>query len=334
ARAAAGGPPIVEERTIGPDTYLVRTERRDGAVVQAAMDLSYQQQDRHSLYLSFVAAEIVGLIAAVAAGQVLAGRAIAPLQEALRRQRRFVADASHELRTPLTRLHTRAQMLARKAQPPGPGDGPGGLGDELGALVADTRQFGEVITDLLESAQLERSDAARELVDIAAVAGSVVSAESARAQARSVRLDLRLGSGDHFVLGVPPALRRVVSALVDNALGHTRPGGHIEVVVDGARTGREVEITVIDDGVGFPPDQAELIFQRFNHRSGNGNDRRFGLGLALVREVVENHGGRVAAVGEPGQGATFTVQLPRAPVSPRTSRAARVPSARVPAALN
>ena len=306
ARVAAGGPVLVAEQTIGGSRYLVRTARRGTVVVQAAMDLRYQAQDRRWVYLAFGLAEIAGLIAAVLVGQVLACRAVAPLGEALRRQRQFVADASHELRTPLTRLHVRAQLLAREARP-------SGLDGELAALVADTRQFGEVIEDLLMSAQLERAGAERELVDLAAVAESVVTAESLRAQARAVELDLRRGSGDHLVLGIPPALRRVVGALVDNALDHTRPGGRIEVSLDRSRSGREVELTVRDDGVGFPQDQAELIFQRFNR--GHANGRRFGLGLALVREVVENHGGRVTAAGQPGQGAEFTVRLPRATTS-------------------
>jgi two-component system, OmpR family, sensor kinase len=302
-RVAAGGPVLVAEETIGGISYLIRTQRRGAVVVQAAMDLRYQAQDRRWVYLAFALAEIAGLIAAVLVGQVLACRAVAPLEEALRRQRQFVADASHELRTPLTRLHVRAQLLARNAQP-------SGLDGELAALVADTRQFGEVIEDLLMSAQLENAGAARELVDLAAVAESAVAAESLRAQARAVELDLRRGSGEYLVLGAPAALRRVVGALVDNALGHTRPGGRIEVILAQARTGREVELTVRDDGVGFPPDQAEPIFQRFNH--GHGNGRRFGLGLALVREVVQNHGGRVTATGKPGEGAEFTIRLPRA----------------------
>jgi two-component system OmpR family sensor kinase len=317
-RVAAGGPVLVEERTIGGSAYLVRTERRGTVVLQAAMDLRYQGQERRLAYLVFAVAEIVGLVAAVATGQVLARRAVAPLGEALRRQRRFVAEASHELRTPLTRLHVRAQLLARKTQA-------SGLDDELAALIADTRQFGEVIEDLLMSAQLEVADTARELVDLSAVAESVVSAESLRAQARSVGLDLRRGSGDQLVLGVPGALRRVVGALVDNALNHTRPEGRIEVVVETVGAGREVVLTVRDDGAGFPADQAELIFQRF--KGGRGNGRRFGLGLALVREVVENHGGRVTAIGNPGTGAEFTVYLPHAtahrpltPASPVTWR--------------
>ncbi len=303
-RVATGGGTLVERRRIHGIDYLISTGHRGGTVVQAAMDLRYQGQERHRLYLALTVAEIAGLIAALVTGQVLARRAIAPLEEALRRQRRFVADAGHELRTPLTRLHTRAQLLARRAPD-------ADLGKDLRAIVADSRQFGEVIDDLLMSAQLSRTPERRVLVDLAAVAESVAAAETARAEARSIALKVSRGPGQYRVLGIPAALRRVVDALVDNALDHTRPGGHIELTLD--RTGKrhEVVLTVRDDGVGFSPDEEQLIFERFKH-GNTGEGRRFGLGLALVREVVGSHGGRVTAAGSPGGGAAFTVHLPPA----------------------
>jgi two-component system OmpR family sensor kinase len=303
-RVASGDGALVERRRIRGIDYLVRTERRGTAVVQAAMDLRYQLQERHRLYLALTVAEVAGLLAALVTGQVLACRAIAPLEEALRRQRRFVADASHELRTPLTRLHTRAQLLVRRAPT-------ADIDKDLRTIVSDTRQFGEVIEDLLMSAQLGRATAHRELVDLAAVAEWVATAESARAQARSIVIEVSRGPGPYLVCGIPAALRRVVGALVDNALDHTRPGGHIQLTLDRTGKRREVVLTVRDDGVGFDQDQDQRIFERFKH--GNAGDgRRFGLGLALVREVVDSHGGRVTAVGEPGRGAAFTVRLPPA----------------------
>jgi signal transduction histidine kinase len=281
-------------------------------VVQAAMDLRYQQQERQRLYLALTVAELAGLLAALVTGQVLARRAISPLEEALRRQRRFVADASHELRTPLTRLHTRAQLLARRAAT-------ADIDKDLRTIVSDTRQFGEVIEDLLMSAQLGQATARRELVDLAAVVESVADAESARAQARSIALEVRRDPGAYLVLGVPAALRRVVGALVDNALDHTTPGGHIELTLDRTGKRREVVLTVRDDGVGFDQAKERLIFERFKH--GNAGDgRRFGLGLALVREVVDSHGGRVSATGEPGRGAAFTVRLPSVSVEAAAAR--------------
>ncbi|MDN3353664.1 HAMP domain-containing sensor histidine kinase [Actinomadura sp. DC4] len=309
---------VVRRHRINGIDYLMRTEHHGSAVVQAALDRRYEIQERRRLYTALIIAELAGLAAALVTGQLLARRAIRPLAEALERQRRFVADASHELRTPLTRLHTRAQLLARRTD-----------SDELRAIVADTRRFGEVIEDLLLSAQLPPRAAEGRPVDLAAVVRSLVSAEAARAESRATRLTLTGADAPCVVAGVESALSRVVGALLDNAIGHTLPGGHVQVAL--RRGEGQVELVVRDDGVGLDPRDTERIFQRFT-RGMLGEGRRFGLGLALVREVVESHGGTVEAAGRPGEGAAFTVRLPAAPEQapvPTGRRPHRTPRAQV-----
>ncbi|MEU8661142.1 sensor histidine kinase, partial [Actinoplanes philippinensis] len=110
------------------------------------------------------------------------------------------------------------------------------------------------------------------------------------------------------VVGVESALRRVISELLANALHHTA-GGRITVTV--LALPATAELIVTDTGDGFDPADAERIFDRF-HRGPGGGERRFGLGLALLREVVTSHGGTIVAEGHPGMGATFTVRLPLA----------------------
>jgi signal transduction histidine kinase len=127
-----------------------------------------------------------------------------------------------------------------------------------------------------------------------------------QAQHHGTSLRLTHDTGSHVVRGTGGALRRAIGALVDNALAHAA-GGHVEV--DLTHDGRHVVCSVRDDGVGLEPDEASRIFDRFA-RGSLGEGRRFGLGLALVRESVEAHGGSVEATGVPGQGATFTVRLP------------------------
>ncbi|WP_327580687.1 HAMP domain-containing histidine kinase [Nonomuraea sp. NBC_00507] len=298
-RVGRGGQPQVTQAELAGHTYLIRTQRRGDAVVQAAMDLRYQAAERSRLLRTLAAAEIAGLLAAVLVGQVISRRAIAPLGEALARQRRFAADVSHELRTPLTRLSTRAQLLARRMRG---GTDPILLIDEVDQLVTGCRQLGEVVEDLLRSAQHKELRRPFGPVDLAALAAETAEAESARAQARGVSIEVRCeGSGDHVVRGVESALRRVVSALLDNALGHTSPGGHIWVTL--SSDAGVVRLTVRDDGVGLDPADAEQLFTRF---VGGG----YGLGLALVREVVDGHHGTITADGRPGAGAVFVVRLP------------------------
>jgi signal transduction histidine kinase len=218
-----------------------------------------------------------------------------------------VADASHELRTPLTQLHTRAQMLHRDL---GSGASAAELAPDIEQLLVGTRHLGEVVDDLLLSTQVQaRAEDATD-VDLGVVAAGVVATLGTRARDERVELALLPDTdGPSMVRGREAALRRVVTALVDNALSHTPAGGHVTVELGSFSSPRQVTMIVRDDGAGFDPADADRIFARFA-RGGHGDDRRFGLGLALVREVVTGHGGTIEAWGSPGEGATFTVRLP------------------------
>ncbi|MEV6126575.1 HAMP domain-containing sensor histidine kinase [Streptomyces violaceusniger] len=306
AAVRAGAPAVLERVRRGGEEYTVRTAWRGAEVVQAAYGERFQRADRNHLLLAFAAAEAVGLLLVAAASGMLARRAMRPLSEALDRQRRFVADASHELRTPLTQLHTRAQLLVRRSGSATPQQ----LATDLRRLVTGTRQLGDVIDDLLLSARLPQSPGSRDPVDLATLAEEAVSAEDARAHAMRLTVRLRCGPGRHVVMGTTSALRRVIAALVDNAMGHTPPGGEVVVSVDAPLPGI-VSLSVRDTGVGFAPEEATRMFERFA-RGTAGRGRRFGLGLALAREVIESHGGRITANGRPGHGALFTVELPAA----------------------
>ncbi|MFC6882378.1 MULTISPECIES: sensor histidine kinase [Actinomadura] len=308
-RAADGGARVARARA-GGHLYLVRTERRGDATVQAAMDLRYQTAERRRLLRTLVATELAGLLAALLVGRILAQRAIAPLGEALARQRRFVADASHELRTPLARLHTRAELVERRLRR---GADPGAVTEEMDRLVAGTRQLGEVVDDLLVSAQL-RGPRRTSAVDLAALAEELAAAEHVRARSLGVTIEVTR-NGPGVVRGAETALRRVISALLDNALGNTGAGGHIWVTLASGPS-RTVELTVSDDGAGLDPRDAERLFAR---SVGRGH----GLGLALAREVVTGHGGTITADGRPGAGAAFTVRIPASPGPARPAARAR-----------
>ncbi|MFE6282302.1 sensor histidine kinase [Streptomyces sp. NPDC057877] len=300
------------ERTVrrAGTAYLVRTQVRDnGEVVQAVLDLRFQLADRSHLWFALTVAEAVGLAAAAVTGMVLGRRAVAPLAEALARQRRFVADASHELRTPVTRVHTRAQVLARRAAADGL---PTAHREGLGLLVTSLGRLGEVLDDLLSSAALTAGQPWRETrpVDLVALARSAAAEEAEHVRERGLTVRVDGPAQPLWVDGVASALRRAVGELLANAIAHTPPGGRIEVALSGTDT--TVVLTVTDTGTGFDTAEAERLFRRF-HRGGGG---RYGLGLALLREVVTSHGGTVVAAGGPGRGARFTLRLPLSAPSP------------------
>ncbi|KUL23487.1 sensor histidine kinase [Actinoplanes awajinensis] len=287
--------------------YLALTRWRGTRVVQVVMSRHEQHDERERLLGALAAGELVGLLIALCSAALLARRATAPLADALARQRRFVADASHELRTPLTQLHTRAQLLQRDLRT---GADVAEVTSDVDHLVTGTRHLGEVVEDLLLSSQLSRRDDAGEPVDLGAVAADVIANQAGRAGAQEVELVLRTAAGETSpVVGHRAALRRVLTALVDNALSHTPAGGHVSVEL--GTSGAVVTVVVRDDGTGFDPADAERLFARFA-RGSHGDHRRFGLGLALAREVVTGHGGTIEASGRPGRGAVFTIRLPAA----------------------
>ncbi|MEU4367728.1 sensor histidine kinase [Micromonospora chersina] len=306
---AVGRPPGRYETDAGDDrrVRVLVTRRTDGSRWAVAADLAPLRRRQGQLAVALLVAELAGLAGALVAAALLARRAVAPLATALTLQRRFVADASHELRTPLTVLHTRAQMLARRARSQ-PADRLTDQLDQLDQLVADTRALGEVVEDLLVSAAAEHQPLPDTEVDLAEVAREVVASMSA--YAREHRVELRVeAAGPVRVRGARTALRRALTALVDNAVGHATEGGHVTVTVT-RRDGR-VAAAVADDGVGLDPAEADRLFERFAHGTA-GAGRRFGLGLALVQHVARAHRGTVEVAGAPGRGATVTLVLPAA----------------------
>lgn len=283
-------------------TFATYTVARNAGWVQGVFDLGPQQAERQRLLGAALVAGVAGILLAGGVGALLGRRAVKPLGDALTRQRRFVADASHELRTPLTLLRTRAQLLAR--------DAAAGRLDavpaETAAIGLDAERLGEVIDDLLVSAELGGGRAQRVVVNLGELVAEVADAARADAEAGGVAIETDICDGT--VAGTPTTLRRVVASLLDNAIHHAGRGGHVTLGVRHGEDGVLVEIS--DDGDGFDPAQADRLFERFARANGPGRGRRYGLGLALVREVVIAHGGHVEAESRPGAGATFRVVLP------------------------
>ncbi|MDT5215936.1 MAG: two-component system, OmpR family, sensor kinase [Mycobacterium sp.] len=303
-------PGFSDARIDGASNRVLVADKPQGRVV-ALLALDSYEAGRSRLLLSLGAAELAGILASIAVVVLLTRRSIRPLTDALDLQRRFVADASHELRAPLTVLHTRIQLLARRFD-----DGDAHEAKEqIDALAADTRALGEVIEDLLASASMASNGVTRDRVDMSAVVAAVRDSMAEHADSADVALVVERDDGtvaaDLAVLGSAAALRRAVTSLVDNALAHEHAGGEIAIFV--GRRGPDVVIEVRDDGVGVAPDAMGTLFTRFAHgqsHTSTAGRERYGIGLALVREIALAHRGDVGVAQTPGGGATFTLTLP------------------------
>ncbi len=232
--------------------------------------------------------------------RALADRSAA-LAEAERLKRDFVGNVSYELRTPLTTIIGYSELME-------------GLGDQLparalghaGAIRQAAEQLGRSIDDVLDMAQIDAGEMALDLEDVNVVRllEAAVVRWNEDAEAGQVRLLAACPEDLGLIRGDFRRLSQVLDHLVLNALSHTPKGGRI--TLSARRTLGEVQIQVIDTGRGIPFHVQANIFDRFVGRERGGP----GLGLALVKALVELHGGWVALESEPGAGATFTCHLP------------------------
>lgn len=258
-----------------------------------------------------VTAAVIGGVLAIALAGILAWfatrRAVRPLGQALRLQRQFVSDASHELRTPLTVLDARLQLLQRSL-PPGDASQP-----VVAELRRDARSLIDIVNDLLEVAEIERSTKRREPIELGAVVAGAVDSLGVIAAERSI--SVTFSAVEPLWARIPAAsLKRCVVALVDNAIRHSPDGARIDVRLD-ARRGTVV-LSVRDSGSGILGIDPARIFDRFVHAEPAGDSvdsptQGYGIGLALVREVAARYAGSVA-VRETGEtGTVIALTLPR-----------------------
>lgn len=309
-RVAAGGPTELASVSVGGRTFRVRTELRDipgsgPAAVQGVLDLSREQAQLASVLRALLIGGLVALALAALAGHWLGRRAVRPLHAALGLQRRFVADAAHELRTPLTLLSTRAQLLRRGLAGRASAER---VRVEVDGVVDDAQRLAAILDDLLLAAE-PSSGVVQDVVDLASLADDVVAATRPTASVQVV-VSRAPSTGAARVLGSPAGLHRALTALVDNALRHAAS----EVVVTVTDTGRSVVVQITDDGPGIDADVLPRLFERFasGHDGPEGGTRRYGLGLALVSDIVDRHRGTVTAATRPGGGAVLRVELPTA----------------------
>jgi PAS domain S-box-containing protein len=229
----------------------------------------------------------------------------------------FLATLSHELRTPLTSMLGWIRMLRS-----------GRLDEPMAARALETverstRAQAQLINDLLDVSRIVSGKLTMDLtsVDADEVVASALEAVRPLAEAKSIVLAHHRAERPAVVQGDAGRLQQVVWNLLSNAIKFTPEGGGVTVDVSAGES--EVAVAVVDTGKGIAPELLPEIFERFRQGAATRTQGGLGLGLAIVRHLVELHGGRVAAQSAGiGRGATFVVQLPlagaaSAPLAPR-----------------
>jgi PAS domain S-box-containing protein len=283
-----------------PVAFTVSPILHDGAHGGAIMEV------RDTTAEKLVEAERAALLA-----QEQAARADA--EAAVRARDQFLSIAAHELRTPTAGIKGHAQLALRLFNR-GEID-PERLVRGLRGIEISADRLTWLIDDLLDVARLQRGQLRLHVqpLDLAALIEAAVQRHRER-DPDATRLELVRPADPISIVGDAGRLEQVIDNLLSNALKYSPGGGQVRATV--SVDGNLVTLTVEDGGIGLPPGAADRIFEPFG-RAANAmtqNVPGMGLGLYISRQIVEAHGGRIAAASDgEGQGATFTIWLPPAP---------------------
>jgi signal transduction histidine kinase len=259
-----------------------------------------------------VGSGVLLLLGASAAMVMLAAQRAGRLAE---RQMEFVAGVSHELRTPVTVICSAAENLA---------DGlvQGSEVRRYGSMLCNEgRRLAQMVEQVLEFAGAGRSAQRKDLLEVGPLVERALDLHAASTRERGIRVVREVDAGLPPVRGDAEALGRALQNLVGNALKHGAAGGYLRVAAGAEPAGLRIEVE--DRGKGIPPDELRHLFEPFyrGREAVASQVRGFGLGLALAKRAVEEHGGRLGVTSTPGRGSVFTIHLPAAAPAPSAAGA-------------
>ncbi len=219
----------------------------------------------------------------------------------------FLATVSHELRTPLNAIMGWAHMLRHRQLDSAT------MTRAVETIERNAKAQAQLIEDILDVSRVIAGKLHLNMgsVDLAAVINSSIDSVQLAADSKDIQVEVTLDPSARHTLGDGPRLQQVVWNLLSNAIKFTPVGGRVEVRVE--RADSDVQISVSDNGAGISPDFFPFIFDRFRQGDGSMTRRQggLGLGLAIVRHLVELHGGTVKAQSDgENRGSTFTIRLP------------------------
>ena len=212
----------------------------------------------------------------------LARKIVAPLEESYQKQRQFISDASHELKTPVSVVSANAELLSRA------------LGDNqwLQNIQYENERMGLLVGQLLDLARTENVTPQMEYIDFSRlVAGEMLPFESVAFE-KGLVLNSNITNGI-TVEGNSTQLKQLISVLLDNAIRHSKPDGEVRLTL--TKDHGTAEISVINMGDEIPAEHRERIFERFYRvdTARNGEDKHYGLGLAIAKAIVDAHHGHI-----------------------------------------
>ena len=302
------------------DHYETVRRRKDGSTVNVSLTVSPIRDASGTIVgASKIARDVTERVRMQTVAESISAdnaRLAAEAQNANRVKDEFLAVLSHELRTPLNAILGYSRMLRGKMLPEDQID------RGLETIERNSRWLTQIVDDVLDVSRIVSGKIRLDVqpVELPAIVDNAVATVQPAADAKQVRIQTLLDPRVGPISGDPDRLQQVVWNLMSNAVKFTPKGGRVQVRLE--RVNSHVELIVSDTGIGIHTDFLPLVFERFR-QADSGATRAsggLGLGLAIVRHLVEMHGGTVHAASEgEGKGATFTLRLPLMIVKPATA---------------
>jgi signal transduction histidine kinase len=263
------------------------------------------EQSKRNIAIKIGYFNLVIFVASAGLGYFLARRTLNPIEEAVKAQNRFTADASHELRTPLTvmRAELEVALLEKSFR----------LADSKKlhqSTLEEIAKLEALTTGLLKLSQNDESGSHTfQICSLDTIIKEAVERVTAVAKQREIRIELEVK--DRKIQGDQWALTELVSILLDNAIKYSHQGATIKVRVSSER--HHHLITVQDEGIGIKASEIPYIFNRFYRADVSRSKEKvegYGLGLSIAKKIVEAHQGTIEVESEPGKGSRFVIKLP------------------------
>ena len=279
------------------DEFLKREDERNEQIQQTIRDA------KQDFLTKLVLLDFSILIASAFVSIYLSNETLLPIMDAYNKQQKFVADASHELRTPITAMKTETDVILRSktATEKDYKDTVESVNEELDVLT-------RLSSYLLEVAKSDeaKSNFFPEEVNLSKLIEEDLEKFKKIAERNNLNLETKI-SDDIKLTCDPNRVSQLLRILLDNAVKYNKPNGLIKVVLN--KTDSQINLEVVDSGVGIPKEELDKIFDRFYRVTTDRNLKGFGLGLTIAKQIVDEHKANIKVESIEGESTKFTISF-------------------------
>lgn len=278
-----------EEGYIGNYIYKVRKTGNNAKEI-TLMENEEAIKSLKTTVVSTIVVGIIGIIIISIIAKKISKTIVKPVEETFEKQKQFISDASHELKTPLAVIEANTEVLQNKI----------GENKWLTYIQKESQSMNKLVNDLLQLAKMENTkninyqkfDLSKEVQMSVAVFESLI-------YEKQIKLETNIDEGIYFT-GEKEDIKHIISIILDNAIKHTEKNN--KIIVDVKKEKSDIKIEIKNQGEPIPPEEQEKIFERFYRvdKSRNRNEKRYGLGLSIAKEIVEKYNGTIKASSKDG----------------------------------